>query len=152
VAALRRSHAYPCCLLEKVRVGGAKTPSNITVKGKLTGPTPQFPRLAITTLHMVASHFHGTDAVDGNTGTIRCFSSEIKVELQRVDDVVKDDWEEATSKLLRLEDFLLDSRHKRPVITPQNVEDILHDRSATGIEDILSAVLQFFEKMAMAAV
>ncbi|KAF7676484.1 hypothetical protein GT037_005989, partial [Alternaria burnsii] len=53
-----------------VRVGGAKTPSNITVKGKLTGPTPQFPRLAVTTLHMVASHFHGTDAIDGNTGTI----------------------------------------------------------------------------------
>jgi hypothetical protein len=76
----------------------------------------------------------------------------MRVELQRVDDAVKDDWEEATRKLLRLEDFLLDSEHKRPVITPQNLEEILYDRSATGIEDILSAVLQFFEKMAMAAV
>jgi hypothetical protein len=76
----------------------------------------------------------------------------MRVELQRVDDAVKDDWEEATRKLLRLEDFLLDSEHKRPLITPQNLEEILYDRSATGIEDILSAVLQFFEKMAMAAV
>lgn len=74
------------------------------------------------------------------------------MELQRVDDAVKDDWEEATRKLLRLEDFLLDSEHKRPLITPQNLEEILYDRSATGIEDILSAVLQFFEKMAIAAV
>jgi hypothetical protein len=56
------------------------------------------------------------------------------VELQRVDDVAKDDWEEATSKLFRLEDFLLDSKHKRPVITPQNLEEILYDRSATSIE------------------
>lgn len=47
---------------------------------------------------------------------------------------------------------MLDSEHKRPVITPQNLEEILYDRSATGIEDILSAVLQFFEKMAIAAV
>jgi hypothetical protein len=76
----------------------------------------------------------------------------MRVELQRVDDAVKDDWEEATRKLLRLEDFLLDSEHKRPLITPQNLEEILYDRSATGIEDILSAVLQFFEKMAIAAV
>jgi hypothetical protein len=76
----------------------------------------------------------------------------MRVELQRVDDAVKDDWEEATRKLLRLEDFLLDSEHKRPVITPQNLEEILYDRSATGIEDISSAALQFLEKMAMAAV
>jgi hypothetical protein len=58
----------------------------------------------------------------------------IKVVLQRVDDVVKDDWEETTSKLLRLEDFLLDSKHKRSVITPQNLEEILYDRSATSME------------------
>ncbi|KAG9185817.1 hypothetical protein G6011_07148 [Alternaria panax] len=75
-----------------------------------------------------------------------------KTELQRVGNVIEDGWEEASSKVLWLEDVLSDNKQEKHVITQQDLEEILHNKKALRApKDVFSAVLRLSAGMAMIA-